>query len=97
MAWNGPAGAYYGATGAPVFSDPVQGTGCQNCSFVAGLSALAWVNPVFLAGNIINANNAIAFYNWAGKAQPWAFTPNTWNPGAQFCHSQAGCILARIL
>ena len=91
MAWTGPAGAYYGPTGAPVFSDPIQGNGCPNCAFVAGMSALAWVNPGFLAGVIQSANNAVTF-NWAGKTQPWGFGPNIWNPAAQFCHSAAGVL-----
>jgi len=93
MAWTGPASPLYGPTGAPVFSDPIQGNACPNCAFVAGLSALAWVNPGFLANTIKNALNAVNF-NWPARLpQPWGFTTNTtWNPAAQFCHSAAGVI-----
>ena len=87
MAWGGPNGQYYSDRANPEFDDPVQGTACQNCSLIAGLSALAWVNPTYLKGNILNTQNQVKFYNWAGRAQPWAFSANIWAPAAEFCHS----------
>ena len=69
------------------FNDPVQGTSCPNCSVIAGLSALAWVNPAYLKSNIIDANNQVKFYNWATRGQPWAFATNMWVPAPDFCHS----------
>ena len=59
---------YYTDRGYPEFDDPVQGTACQNCSLIAGLSALAWVNPRILKGNILNNQNQIKFYNWVGQS-----------------------------
>jgi hypothetical protein len=87
MAWGGTNGQYYSDRANPEFDDPVQGTACPNCSFVAGLSALAWVNPAYVKGNILNALNQIKFYNWPDRAQPWGFSPNIWAPSAEFCHS----------
>jgi hypothetical protein len=85
MVWNPAAGAYF--INNVKFNDPVQGTSCPNCSLIAGLSALAWVNPTFLKSNIIDANNQVRFYNWASRGQPWAFSPNMWVPATDFCHS----------
>jgi hypothetical protein len=90
MAWGGPNGQYYSDRSNPEFDDPVQGTSCLNCSLIAGLSALAWVNPTYLKGNILNTQNQIKFYNWAGRAQPWAFSANIWDSAAEFCHSSEG-------
>ena len=77
MAWGAPTGGYYSDRSTPEFDDPVQGTACQNCSMIAGLSAIAWVNPGYLKSNILNNVNQVRFFNWAGRAQPWAFSATT--------------------
>ncbi|MEI7433920.1 MAG: hypothetical protein WCJ93_06695 [Methanomicrobiales archaeon] len=86
MVWVGAVGGLYSDSANPEFDDPVQGTLCQNCSLIAGLSALAWVNPTYIKDNI--SINQVRFYNWQERAQqPWGFSPTIWAPSAQFCHS----------
>lgn len=88
MAWGAPSGQYYSDRSTPEFDDPVQGTACLNCSMIAGLSAIAWVNPGYIKSNIpFNNLNQVRFFNWAGRAQPWAFSANIWTPAAELCHS----------
>ena len=86
MAWGGAVGGLYSDRANPEFDDPVQGTACQNCSLIAGLSALAWVNPTYIKDNV--SINQVRFYNWQDRApQPWGFSPTIWTPAAEFCHS----------
>ena len=93
MAWVVPPGGTQNYINNPLFSDPVQGGNCSDCAYIAALSALAWTNPQNIAGNI--GATQITFYNWAGRAMPWAFGANIWNAmnDATFCHSSGGNVL----
>jgi hypothetical protein len=86
MVWGGAAGNIYVPN--PEYKDPVMGGTLLNCSFVAGLSCLAWINPTnFIKNNLpdAGANQYKAnFYNWNGW---WNYNPDIWAPSSDLCHS----------
>jgi hypothetical protein len=90
MAWVNPGNRSINVSGSK-FDDPIQGAN-GNCSLIAGMSALAWVNDTELVvgqGGAPGYIDSVTFYDGKGVAYPvQQFIETVWNPSTNCCYSE---------